>query len=124
MAHCSNSNRFINLAQTANNTEALDKLAQACDAARFGRGAETVLDETYRKAGKMDAERFMTRLDVEANGLLMAVNLGLLPGKDEELSIRAELYKLNVYGEHPHIYWSQSPTYLGRSGEGAFVTAN
>ncbi|EJF57978.1 hypothetical protein DICSQDRAFT_68006 [Dichomitus squalens LYAD-421 SS1] len=92
------SNRFINLSQTAN-TEALGKLAQACDAAKFGRGTETVLDETYRKAGKMDAERFVTRLDVEDIGLLKAVNLGLLPRRDHKLNIRAELYKLNVYGE-------------------------
>ena len=107
MADCLTMSSFVNLAQTATNVEALDQLSQACDAAKFGRGMETVLDETYRKAGKMDAEHFVTRLDVEATGLLMAVNLGLLPGKDRELNIRAELYKLNVYGKHLRIYCTQ-----------------
>ena len=99
--------RYVNLSDTANNPEALDHLQSACEPAAFGRNTETVLDETYRKAGKMDAEHFVTRLDVEATGLLMAVNLGLLPGKDRELNIRAEMYKLNVYGKHLRIYCAQ-----------------
>ena len=57
-----------------------------------------MLDETYRKAGKMDSDRFMTGLDLHETGLLdSAIRLGLLA--DETRGIRAELYKLNVYGE-------------------------
>ena len=96
----------MDFTQSADN-QALAELADACEPAKFGKGTETVLDETYRKAGKMDAEHFVTRLDVETTGLLMAVNLGLLPGKDRELNIRAELYKLNVYGKHLRIYCAQ-----------------
>ena len=65
---------------------------------KFGKGTETVLDETYRKAGKMDPENFKTGLDVDACGLVDTVQTSLLP----ENSLRdftADLYKLNVYGQ-------------------------
>ncbi|PIL33280.1 hypothetical protein GSI_04730 [Ganoderma sinense ZZ0214-1] len=95
------SHRFIDLQETAtsNDPSGLEALANACEQARFGRGEETVLDETYRKAGKMDTDDFMTGLDIEATGLRDAVQLGLLSDKDEKRGVRAELYKLNVYGE-------------------------
>lgn len=48
----------------------------------------------------MDASAFMTRFDVERSGLMRVVQTGLLSGEQEEDEIRAELYKLNVYGKH------------------------
>ena len=48
----------------------------------------------------MDASAFMTRFDVERSGLMRIVQTGLLSGEQEEDEIRAELYKLNVYGKH------------------------
>ncbi|KAM5533678.1 hypothetical protein V8D89_012645 [Ganoderma adspersum] len=118
--------RFIDLldpeASTATDQgDALEALANACERAKFGRGEETVLDETYRKAGKMDSDNFMTGLDPEATGLCDAVRLGLLSAQDETRAVRAELYKLNVYGErgsYPghHVEWS----WLTPTGEGAF----
>ena len=97
--------RFINLldpeASTATDQgDALEALANACERSKFGRGEETVLDETYRKAGKMDSDNFMTGLDLDVTGLLDAVRLGLLSAQDETRVVRAELDKLNVYGEH------------------------
>ncbi|KAM5535776.1 hypothetical protein V8D89_010590 [Ganoderma adspersum] len=94
--------QFIDLleASTSNDQgDVLEALANACERAKFGRGEETVLDETYRKAGKMDSDNFMTGLDLDATGLRDAVRLGLLSAKDEKRVVRAELYKLNVYGE-------------------------
>ena len=40
-----------------------------------------------------------TGIDVERLQLLDIVSTGLLTGRDEKKRIRAELYKLNVYGE-------------------------
>ena len=90
--------RYVNLSDTANNPEALDHLQSACEPAAFGRNTETVLDETYRKAGKMDVDRFSLAFDAERSGLVDAVKTGILKGEEEEKKVRAELYKLNVYG--------------------------
>ena len=91
--------RFLDFTESANDAQALSQLADACEPAKFGKGTETVLDETYRKAGKMDPENFKTGLDVDACGLVDTVQTGLLPEKKLR-DIKAELYKLNVYGEH------------------------
>ena len=91
-------NRYLDFTQCEDNVQALAELADACEPAKFGKGTETVLDETYRKAGKMDPENFQTGLDVDACGLVDTVQTSLLP----ENSLRdftADLYKLNVYGQ-------------------------
>ncbi|KAI0806609.1 hypothetical protein C8Q74DRAFT_1188007 [Fomes fomentarius] len=110
--------RYVNLCDTSpERLHALKALADASEAAWFGRNTETVLDETYRKAGKMDAENFMLRFDVERSGLLNIVHTGLLSGKKEGGDTRAELYKLNVYGESaffkPHRDTPKSDTMFG-----------
>lgn len=92
--------RFLNLSKTANNPDALNSLQSACEPARFGRNTETVLDETYRKAGKLDTSEFLVRLDVVKSGLLDVVCSSLLSGDKSRRSVTAELYKLNVYGEY------------------------
>ena len=79
--------------------EELDKLQEACQPATFGRNDEDVYDETYRKAGKMDADNFMVGFDAERSGLIEAVRTLLFPGEEEKKRVKAELYKLNVYGE-------------------------
>ncbi|PIL33341.1 hypothetical protein GSI_04792 [Ganoderma sinense ZZ0214-1] len=93
--------RFVDLleASTSNDPHALEELAQSCERAIFGRGDEAVLDQTYRKAGKMDSSHFKTGLDLANTGLLDAVRLSLLPDAVETRTVRAELYRLNVYGE-------------------------
>lgn len=79
--------------------EELQRLADTCDPASFGRGAETVLDESYRKAGKLDITDFAINFDPVACGLLDTLRDILLEGYyGKEWGIRAELYKLNVYG--------------------------
>ena len=59
---------------------------------------ESVLDETYRRAGKLDSEYFSAKFDPASSGLIEKLREVLLVGHDEEVTIRAELYKLNVYG--------------------------
>jgi hypothetical protein len=46
----------------------------------------------------MDASNFALQLDLEASGLISAIEAQLFQGETEGMRIRAELYKLNVYG--------------------------
>ncbi|KAJ7882410.1 hypothetical protein B0H14DRAFT_1474577, partial [Mycena olivaceomarginata] len=75
-------------------------LAAACDQATFGVNQKDVLDESYRKAGKMELSKFAARLDVVTSGLVDAISADILEGQDAngDKILRAELYKLNVYG--------------------------
>ncbi|KAJ7468267.1 hypothetical protein B0H11DRAFT_2305835 [Mycena galericulata] len=93
-----NSPRRIDLGQA---TEAeLAALTTACQKATFGMGAVDVLDESYRKAGKLDLSKFAARFDVA--GLLETITPDILAGQSntdgEDKFLRAEMYKLNVYG--------------------------
>lgn len=58
-----------------------------------------MLDESYRKAGKLDRGSFAVDLDLEQNGLMEIIRSELLETKDPEKAVHAELYKLNVYGK-------------------------
>lgn len=48
----------------------------------------------------MDASHFAVQLDLVASGLIGIIEDQLLQSKTENKRIRAELYKLNVYGDH------------------------
>ncbi|EEB96184.1 hypothetical protein MPER_04725, partial [Moniliophthora perniciosa FA553] len=86
----------LNLASAT--TEQLTKLVSACDAAPFGRGAQTVMDESYRKALKLELAQFATPFDLAATGILHKIQQDLVD-TDTALRrpIRAEPYKLNIY---------------------------
>ena len=88
--------RFVDFASVT--PEGLDLLAAACDPATFGRGKEDVYDESYRKAVKMDASNFSVQLDLVGSGLIRTIEDQLLQGETENMRIKAELYKLNIYG--------------------------
>ncbi|KAJ7211620.1 hypothetical protein GGX14DRAFT_623193 [Mycena pura] len=90
--------RFIEFGK-APETQLLE-LAAACQPATFGVDQKDVLDETYRKAVKMDNDKFSASLDIAASGILKAISPDLLDGQKggDEKALRAELYKLNVYG--------------------------
>ncbi|KAL5482433.1 hypothetical protein ACEPAI_9027 [Sanghuangporus weigelae] len=77
--------------------EQLQHLSETCDKATFGLNQADVLDESYRKAGKLDSMYFCTKLDLEQSGLMDVVRYNLLEGHDSNSPIKAELYKLNVY---------------------------
>ncbi|OBZ71331.1 hypothetical protein A0H81_08864 [Grifola frondosa] len=87
----------VNLLNASN--KKLEYLARACDPATFGVARKDVLDETYRKVGKLDAAHFAIQFDLERSGLAGVIRSGLLEGHDEKKAISAELYKLNVYGK-------------------------
>ena len=84
--------------------EQLDKLSAACDPATFGVKQKGVLDESYRKAGKLDTDKFASLLKVAEYGLIDTVRDELLQeGADSTKQIACELYKLNVYGATLHL---------------------
>ena len=60
--------RFIDFVSAT--SEELDQLTAACEPATFGRGNEDAHDETYRKAGKMDASNFSVKPDPIGSGLI------------------------------------------------------
>ncbi|TRM62148.1 hypothetical protein BD626DRAFT_631325 [Schizophyllum amplum] len=88
-AHC------IDLARPTE--ERLNRLEEACQPATFGRDQKDVLDETYRKAGKMDLSHFSTHFDPSHAGILKLVQDELLQNGHDKLTM--ELYKLNLYGK-------------------------
>ncbi|KAI4523656.1 hypothetical protein K525DRAFT_282472 [Schizophyllum commune Loenen D] len=76
--------------------EQLCHLEQACAPTTFGRNQEDVLDETYRKAGKMDNADFCVNY-TPPDGVLGLIREELF--EKSECQLRYELYKLNVYGK-------------------------
>ena len=54
------------------------------------------MDESYRKAGKMDVSNFASKFAVKKSGIMDHVQDELV---DESGKVRVELYKLNVYGK-------------------------
>ena len=58
------------------------------------------MDETYRKAGKMDSGRFASLLDPLHTDLIKIVRGYLLEGSESKRDIKVELYKLNIYGKY------------------------
>ncbi len=80
-------------------TEQLQSLAEFCQPAKFGVNQQDVFDETYRKASKLDAEDFMIGYDPLRSGVLDIVHSELaIDRRGKQDAIRAELYKLNIYG--------------------------
>ncbi|KZV83296.1 hypothetical protein EXIGLDRAFT_754490 [Exidia glandulosa HHB12029] len=87
----------VNLSKDGASSDELEKLASVCQAATFGRNQVDVLDESYRKAGKLDCGDFSLGLEIVASGLLDKVHDALFGWEAREREIQAELYKLNVY---------------------------
>jgi len=90
------SRRYVDFANTSFGE--LEQLAQVCEPASFGINDKDVLDETYRKARKMDSELFSTPLVPEQTDLVKVLRGHLLEGTDSTRKLKVELYKLNVYG--------------------------
>jgi hypothetical protein len=78
--------------------EALAKLSAVGQPALFGQNDESVLDDTYMIAGKMNKTHFACKLDVEVPKILGIVRPILFNKEEEKKRIRTELYKFNVYG--------------------------
>lgn len=78
---------------------AFQQLVEDCQPATFGKGGEDVLDESYRKAGKMDVTHFCTDFSLAEHGIIDTIVQALLQGEARGgkcNGVRAELYKLNV----------------------------
>ncbi|KAF7977840.1 hypothetical protein HWV62_2589 [Athelia sp. TMB] len=74
----------------------LQTLTEACQPATFGVNQLDVMDESYRKAGKMDVSNFASKFTIDQSGIIDHVRDELVEGTGQ---IRVELYKLNVYGK-------------------------
>jgi hypothetical protein len=108
------------LASTDNEAMAsLARLEGSCQLASFGHHGEDVLDETYRKAIKMDRSAFSVDFCPYEVGIIDTIAQMLLPDSNYNSGmsgVRAELYKLNVSVltsarvtvDHPQIYVAPS----------------
>lgn len=104
----------------------LQALLRTCGRATFGIGGQDVLDESYRKADKLDASQFSSNFHPHDSGILDSVQQILLPSTMRRSSdvivgpqpLRAELYALNVYSGptgrfRPHVDTPRGPTQFG-----------
>lgn len=95
---------FVSGDSNSTATSIFDSLLQACAPATFGHNGKDVLDEGYRKAGKLDRTQFSVDFHPHDFGVLDAISQLLLPevrgshleGREEHRGVLAELYKLNV----------------------------
>ncbi|KAL1684097.1 hypothetical protein EV122DRAFT_285851 [Schizophyllum commune] len=87
----------INLGHAS--TDELATLAAACQPATFGVNKQDVLDETYRKAGKLDNNKFASLLKLKNYGLIDTIRDELLQEGAVDKGIKYEVYKVNVYGK-------------------------
>jgi len=90
--------RHINLANAT--PEKLEQLAQACELASFRLKQERVLDEAYRKAGKMDTDCFPSTLDLSHTDLMNISRGYLLEVTQSTNNLKTEQYELYVYSTH------------------------
>ncbi|KAI8612013.1 hypothetical protein BC830DRAFT_1049391, partial [Chytriomyces sp. MP71] len=80
----------------SNDSNQLETLLKSCTPASFGFKSETVFDDSYRKALKLDAARISSTFDINNAGILDQIKRTLLSRSTD--FVRAELHKLNVYG--------------------------
>lgn len=73
-----------------------ERLLAACSPAPFGRGQEEVLDDSYRKAVKLDGDQFSTSFELGSTDLLETIRAALLPDR-RDVVLTAQKDKLNVY---------------------------
>lgn len=101
-------------------------LAAACQPATFGVEHEDVLDETYRKAGKMDRGEFSISFESALGVFLEQAAKQLLgiskEGVHEEVFV--ELYKLNVYGPITEYFEFSPITNAELKGPGSFFKSH
>lgn len=69
--------------------QGLGKLLETCQPAPFGRGGETVLDEQYRKAGKLDRSEFATSFCPYETGIIDVVTQLLVPQFKDDKHVRS-----------------------------------
>ncbi|KAL8915126.1 MAG: hypothetical protein Q9172_006955 [Xanthocarpia lactea] len=75
---------------------ALANLVHACTPASFGKDGEDVLDESYRKAAKLDSHQFSTNFSPYDVGIIATVTQTLLPGIAKPLADEKQLFVENL----------------------------
>ncbi|KAI5360171.1 putative prolyl 4-hydroxylase alpha subunit, Fe(2+) 2OG dioxygenase domain-containing protein [Septoria linicola] len=108
------------------NSDAFKALLAACQPASFGRGGEEVMDEDYRKAGKLDRSSFATTFCPYETGIIDIVTQLLLTQTKQskhERSLRAELYKLNIYSAPSGKFMAHVDTPRSESQLGSLVVS-
>ncbi|KAF5661724.1 hypothetical protein FCIRC_11750 [Fusarium circinatum] len=101
--------------------DGFNSLLADCQPATFGVGSQEVLDEEYRKAGKMNTEDFCTNFNPYEHGIVDTINQVLAQASVTDargLGVKAELYKLNVYSGpsgkfKPHVDTPRSDQQMG-----------
>ncbi|KAI8931577.1 hypothetical protein NX059_011231 [Plenodomus lindquistii] len=74
------------------------KLIRDSIPASFGYQGQDIIDETYRKASKLDPSAFSTNFNPYEVGIIDVIGQALLPKHPiQSQGIRAELYNLNIY---------------------------
>jgi hypothetical protein len=98
------SGQILTLPCPTDTDSTLPSLLARCEPAVFGRNGQNVLDESYRRATKLDTTDFVTDFSPYEAGIINIIAQLLLPGTgDTRCGIRAELYKLNAYsGPYGH----------------------
>lgn len=99
------SGSIVSLPVKSTEMSALHALHSASKPASFGRGGEDIMDETYRKATKLDTTEFLTDFCPYKAGIIDVVSQMLLPTlesktdttRPELRGVEAHLYKLNFY---------------------------
>lgn len=94
-------NVALPVSEDAASQAAFSQLLKDCEPATYGRGAEEVFDETYRKAGKLAASQFSTSFNPYEHGVMDTILQAFVHTKYR--GIRAELYNLNVGSSIPPI---------------------
>jgi hypothetical protein len=85
---------------------ALEALVKDCQPASFGYKGDDILDETYRKAAKLDRSEFSVDFCPYEAGIIDTVAQLLMPNSGTGATtsgVCAELYKLNVGEDLPHL---------------------
>ncbi|KAJ3562959.1 hypothetical protein NP233_g9249 [Leucocoprinus birnbaumii] len=77
----------------------VDALVDACEPAPFGRGSESVLDDTYCKALKLNETLFAWRFNTDSGNFIAQLAQRLCPWDTLRKGFRAEATKLNIYSE-------------------------
>ncbi|KAL2157888.1 hypothetical protein VTH06DRAFT_4941 [Thermothelomyces fergusii] len=99
----------------------LDRLVRDMAPATFGLGGRDVYDKSYRKATKLDPDRFSSTFNPYELGIIDAIAQALLPSlrhSKQTRSVKAELYKLNLYSGpsgkfKKHVDTPRSPAQFG-----------
>jgi hypothetical protein len=107
-------------------SSALAKLLAACTPASFGRDGKDIIDESYRKAGKLDTTKFVTDFCPYSTGIVDTITQAFTSNVVNRISkygVIAKLYKLNVYSAPSGHFKSHVDTPRGGNQFGSLVVS-